>query len=147
MKKLPVVVIAALLAGTASFAQKSTTFVNAGKAIKGYDPVAYFTDEKAALGYDSLTLEWNKAKWFFSSQTNLDLFKKNAEKYAPQYGGYCAYGCSRGYKAPIDPQAWTIDNGKLYLNYSLDVRKEWNKNRKERIEKADMNWPTVKDKE
>lgn len=74
------------------------------------------------------------------------MFRKTPEKYAPQYGGYCAFGLSNGYKAQTDPQAWTIDSGKLYLNYNLNVRQEWNKNRKERIEKADKNWPDVKDK-
>lgn len=145
MKKL-LIVLAAVMTGTASLAQKSPVFIQSGKAIRGYDAVAYFTEGKAMMGYDSLSLEWNNAKWFFSSQKTLDLFRKNPEKYAPQYGGYCAYGCSNGYKASIDPQAWTIDNGKLYLNYNIDVRKEWDKDRKERIEKADKNWPTVKDK-
>lgn len=146
MKKLLIAVVLVLLAGTVSLAQKSSTFVHSGKAIKGYDPVAYFTDGKPVVGYDSLRLEWNSATWHFASTKNLELFRQDPEKYAPQYGGYCAYGLSNGYKAPIDPQAWTIDNGRLYLNYNINVREEWNKNRKERIEKADKNWPEVKDK-
>lgn len=146
MKKLLVSVVLVLLTGAAVLAQKSPTFIQSGKAIKGYDPVAYFTDGKPVLGADSLNLAWNNATWYFASRKNLELFRKNPEKYAPQYGGYCAFGLSNGYKAQTDPQAWTIDNGKLYLNYNLDVRQEWNKNRKERIEKADKNWPDVKDK-
>jgi hypothetical protein len=146
MKKIVVLAMVAVFAGLGALAQKPPTFIHSGKAIKGYDPVAYFTESKAVKGYDSLTLDWNNAKWYFSSGKNLDLFKANPEKYAPQYGGYCAYGLSNGYKAPTEPDAWTIVDGKLYLNYNLDVRKEWDKNRKERIEKADKNWPAVKEK-
>jgi YHS domain-containing protein len=146
MKKFLIVVVLALITGFASLAQKSSTFIHSGKAIRGYDPVAYFTDGQPVMGADSLNLEWHNATWYFASRKNLELFRKNPEKYAPQYGGYCAYGLSNGYKAQTDPQAWTIENGKLYLNYNLNVRGEWNKNRKERIENADKNWPDVKDK-
>ena len=146
MKNLLMMVVVVLMTGTAVLAQKSSTYIHSGKAIKGYDPVAYFTDSKPVMGYDSLSLAWSNATWHFASRKNLDLFRNNPEKYAPQYGGYCAYGLSNGYKAQTDPQAWTIENGKLYLNYNLQVRGEWNKNRKERIEKADKNWPDVKDK-
>lgn len=135
-----------LLSGLALFAQQSATFVQSGKAIRGYDPVAYFTEGKPVKGNDKLLYKWNNANWYFSSQQNLDLFKANPEKYAPQYGGYCAYGLSNGYKAPTDADAWSIENGKLYLNYNTEVREMWNKERKERIEKADKNWQQVKDK-
>lgn len=146
MKNLLMMVVLVLITGYAALAQKSPTFIHSGKAIKGYDPVAYFTDSKPVVGNDSLSLEWNNASWYFATRKNLELFRKTPEKYAPQYGGYCAFGLSNGYKAQTDPQAWTIENGKLYLNYNLNVREEWNKNRKERIEKADKNWPDVKDK-
>lgn len=146
MKKVLVLALVVVFAGIAAPAQKPSTFIQSGKAIRGYDPVAYFTESKPVKGYDSLHLDWNNATWYFSSGKNLNLFKANPEKYAPQYGGYCAYGLSNGYKAATEPDAWTIESGKLYLNYNLDVRKEWDKNRKERIEKADKNWPSVKDK-
>ena len=94
-----------------------------------------------------MVYNWNEANWYFSSQKNLDQFKANPEKYAPQYGGYCAFGLSNGYKAPTDEDAWTIENDKLYLNYSLQVRQEWNKDRQQRIKQADQNWPSVRDKE
>lgn len=147
MKKTLIMVIMVVLTGISSFAQKSSAFIQSGKAIRGYDPVAYFTEGKPVMGTDSLVLEWNQAKWYFSSRKNLNLFKANPDKYAPQYGGYCAYGLSDGHKAPTDVNAWTIDDGKLYLNYSLDVKTLWNKNRKERIGQADKNWPAIKDKE
>lgn len=146
MKKLIGLVSIVLLLGVNALAQKSETFVQSGNAIRGYDPVAYFTESKPVKGNEKLVYKWNNANWYFSSQENLDLFKANPEKYAPQYGGYCAYGLSNGYKAPTDADAWTIDNDKLYLNYNKEVRDMWNKERKERIEKADKNWPQVKDK-
>ena len=78
---------------------------------------------------------------------NLNSFSKNPDKYVPQYGGYCAYGMSEGHKAPTDPDAWTIVDGKLYLNYNKDVRTKWREDEKGRIDKADKNWPELKDKE
>ena len=146
MKKVMMLLIVSAFANGFLYAQKAPTFIKDGKAIRGYDPVAYFTEHKPVKGDDKLRYKWNNADWYFSSQKNLDLFKADPEKYAPQYGGYCAFGLSNGYKAPTDADAWTIDNGKLYLNYNLDVREEWNKERKQRIEKADKNWPEVKDK-
>jgi YHS domain-containing protein len=147
MKKIVVTVFVTVLTGISLFAQKSAVFVHSGKAIRGYDPVAYFTEGKPVKGDVKLVYNWNKADWYFSSQKNLDLFKASPEKYAPQYGGYCAFGLSNGYKAPTDADAWTIENDKLYLNYNLQVRKEWNKDRQQRIKQADQNWPSVRDKE
>ncbi len=147
MKKISVLVTGLLLNFISIHAQKSPVFIVDGKAIRGYDPVAYFTEGKPVKGNEKLALTWNNAAWNFSSQKNLDLFKANPEKYAPQYGGYCAYGLSKGYKAKTVPEAWTIDKGRLYLNYSLSVRDDWDKNRKERIEKGNNYWPKIKDKE
>jgi len=146
MKKSILMFSILVIASLSLFSQKSETFVQSGKAIRGYDPVAYFSEGKPVKGDEKLVYNWNNANWYFSSQQNLDLFKANPEKYAPQYGGYCAYGLSEGHKAPTDADAWTIEDGKLYLNYNTDVRKMWSKEKKERIEKADKNWPTVKDK-
>jgi len=129
------------------FAQKAEVFNPSEKAIRGYDPVAYFTEGKSVKGNDNLTFHWKDANWYFSSTQNLNSFTKNPEKYAPQYGGYCAYGMSEGHKAPTDPDAWTIVDGKLYLNYSKDVRMKWRESEKERIDKADKNWPQLKDSE
>jgi YHS domain-containing protein len=147
MKKILLIVTGVLFTTLSLFAQKSAVFEKSGKAIRGYDPVAYFTDGKPVEGKDEFVYNWSNANWYFSSQQNLNLFKTNPGKYVPQYGGYCAYGLSRGYKASTVPEAWTIDNGKLYLNYSLSVRNDWDKNRQERIQKADSYWPQIKDKE
>lgn len=96
-----------------------------GVAILGYDTVAYFTDNKPVPGKDSYAYSWMGATWKFSSQKNLDLFKAMPEKYAPQYGGYCAYGVTRDYLVKIDPAAFAVIDGKLYLNYDADVQKKW----------------------
>ena len=135
-----------MLAALVVHAQQAEIFSKSGQAIHGYDAVAYFTQNKPVKGSDKFTYHWKDATWQFSSQQNLDAFKKDPEKYAPQYGGYCAYGCSNGYKAPTEPDAWTIVNGKLYLNYNTGVRTEWNKTRDERIRKGDENWPKIRNK-
>ncbi|MGA0560590.1 YHS domain-containing (seleno)protein [Larkinella sp. VNQ87] len=133
-----------LLSFTAVFAQKPVVFSPDGKAIRGYDPVAYFTDGKPVKGDSSLSYVYEGATWQFATAQNRDLFMGDPTKYAPQYGGYCAYGTSRGYKAPTEPDAWTIDGGKLYLNYNTKVREEWNKDRAGYIEKADQQWQKIK---
>lgn len=106
-------------------------------AINGYDPVAYFTEGKPVKGDDRFTFEWMGAKWKFSSDANLSLFKGNTGKYAPQYGGYCAYGVAQGNLVKVAPDKFTVLDGKLYLNYDADVQKEWNKDRAGYIRLAD----------
>ena len=98
-----------------------------GVAINGYDTVAYFTDKKAVKGSDAHAFSWNGANWKFASKEHLDLFKASPEKYAPQYGGYCAYGVSQGYLVSIEPEQFTVLDGKLYLNYDAGVQKKWTK--------------------
>ncbi len=83
----------------------------------------------------------------FFKPGNKDAFKATPEKYAPQYGGYCAYGLADGHKAPTSADAWTIIDGKLYLNYNKDVRQSWNKKQKEYIQTANTNWPKLKNEE
>lgn len=128
-------------------AQLSPVFAPKGKAIRGYDPVAFFTESKPVMGYDSLSFNWSDATWLFSTKENRDLFRSVPEKYAPQYGGYCAYGTSQGHKAPTETDTWSIINGKLYFNYNRTVQKTWNKDQQALIEKADKIWPEIKDKE
>lgn len=147
MKILGFIVLIICASSLQTEAQKAEIFIKGGSAIRGYDPVAYFTQGKPVKGSGQFAYNWKNANWYFSSKQNLDAFVKNPEKYSPQYGGYCAYGLSKGYKATTEPDAWTIHNGKLYLNYDLDVRDEWNKSRDERIKNADKNWPGVKNKE
>jgi len=112
-------------------------------AIKGYDPVAYFTENRPVKGSDKLSYSWNGADWHFSSEDNLEKFKSDPEKYAPQYGGYCAYAVSQGETAPIEPDQFTLVNGKLYLNYNKSINEKWLKDKGSYIEQADKEWPKL----
>ncbi|RPI34095.1 MAG: YHS domain protein [Nitrospiraceae bacterium] len=114
-----------------------------GVAIKGYDPVAYFTEQKPVAGSAEFEYIWNGSKWRFATAEHRDHFKADPEKYTPQYGGYCAYAVSQGKTADIDPEAWTVLNGKLYLNLNKDVQRLWDRKRKDFIRKADENWPRM----
>lgn len=114
-------------------------------AIQGYDPVAYFENNKATLGSKDITTEVNGAVYYFSNEGNKKLFLNNPKQYQPQFGGYCAYGMSEGHKAPITPEAFTIVDNKLYLNYNLKVKELWLKEQKERIVKASENWSKLTD--
>ncbi|MEZ0609017.1 YHS domain-containing (seleno)protein [Fibrella sp. WM1] len=129
-----------------ALAQKPPVFAPDGKAIRGYDPVAYFTDSKPMPGDPAISYVHDGATWYFTSTQHRDAFKANPANYAPQYGGYCAFGASRGYKAPTEADAWTIADGKLYLNYNTKVRTEWNKDQAGYIKKADANWLTISSK-
>ena len=119
-------------------------FLKSDAAIQGYDPVAYFKDSKPVKGKSEFNYVWKGVKWHFASLENLNDFKANPEKFAPQFGGYCAYGVADGHKAPTSPDAWTIVDGKLYLNYDKGVRELWRKNQDAFIIKANENWPKVK---
>ena len=114
-----------------------------GGAIRGYDPVAYHTEGKPVAGKRTHRVEWKGATWSFASAGNKALFEDDPEKYAPRYGGYCAWAVSQGYTAPIDPDAWSIVDGALYLNYNLEVRKQWSKDIPGNIAKGNVNWPTL----
>ena len=109
------------LKNSALFASRTDT------AINGYDTVAYFTQSKAVKGSDGFVVQWKEAKWKFASQANLDLFRASPEKYAPQYGGYCAYGVANGNLVKVDPDQFTVLDGKLYLNYDADIQQAWKK--------------------
>ena len=114
-----------------------------GVAIKGYDPVAYFTDRKPVKGSRDFEYVWMGAKWRFSIAGHKDLFIKDPDKYAPKYGGYCAYAVSQGTTADIDPDAWKIVDGRLYLNLSKKIQDKWSKDIPGYIKKADENWPRI----
>lgn len=144
---LSLTLVTLLLAVTVSFAQTSSVYSTAGKAINGYDPVAYFTDSMPVKGDSTITYAYEGTNWLFASAAHRDAFKADPQKYVPQYGGYCAFGTSRGYKAPTQPDAWTIVDDKLYLNYNTKVRAEWTKDLTVFIEKADKNWVEIKNKD
>lgn len=139
------VVTALLMAQSALAVDPISTSFFSNKAIKGYDTVAYFTENKAVKGSDEFTTEYLGADWYFSKQGNLDLFIANPEKYAPQYGGYCAWAVSQNDTAPIQPDLFTIVDGKLYLNFNEKINNRWSGNREALIKQADVNWPNLVD--
>lgn len=112
-------------------------------AINGYDPVAYFTDGKPVEGSAANQVDWNGANWHFATAENAAEFLKDPETYAPVFGGYCAYAASKGYVAPTVPEAWTIHEGKLYLNFSLRAQELWREDIPGNIEKGLANWPGI----
>jgi hypothetical protein len=114
-----------------------------GVAIQGYDAVAYFAQQQAVKGQRTFSHEWRGVRWQFASADNRDRFAASPESFAPQFGGFCAYGVSRGYAVDIDPAAFSVVDGKLYLNYSRRVQATWNQDRAGYIEKARRNWPKV----
>ncbi len=138
------IISVALAAIPAAAKDEDPVFATRGNlAIRGYDPVAYFTEGEPVKGRKEFTLGWQGADWRFASDENRDLFAANPEKYAPQYGGYCAWAVSRNYTAPTDPDAFTVVGGKLYLNYNKKVMEQWLEDRDANIEQADENWPAV----
>ena len=134
---------AAALLSRPAMAAKPEVFSEGGLAIRGYDPVAYFTQDQAVKGVSFYTTDWNGATWQFGSIDNRDAFAATPAAYAPQYGGYCAYAVSKGATAPTDPFAWTVYEGRLYLNFSKDVRTIWQQDIPGNILKANANWPKV----
>ena len=96
-------------------------------------------------GNPDYSYAYKDATWLFSSAANRDAFKAAPEKYMPQYGGYCAYGVSQGHKSPTDPDAWTIVDDKLYLNYNPKVKSRWVEKQPEYIQMANENWPKLKE--
>lgn len=115
-------------------------------AIKGYDPVSYFTMGKPVEGDINFTATHKGAIYRFSSESNRDLFKNDPAKFAPQYGGYCAFGVAMDKKFDTDPTAWKIVANKLYLNLNKDVQNKWKQDTKKYLEMSDTNWYSIKDK-
>lgn len=137
----------ALLAATAAspvFAAKPEVFVgNGGFAINGYDPVGYFNMSKPVEGSTAHQSQYMGATFLFANAENKATFDAAPADYAPQYGGYCAYAVSKGYTAKTDPNAWSVVDNKLYLNYSRTVRALWKRDIPGHIASADANWPAV----
>ena len=129
----------ALAAGSGSVNKDSK-----GVAVKGYDVIGYFDEKRPVKGVEEFKFDYQGATYLFASEAHRDRFSASPEKYLPQYGGYCAYGMAKGHKAPVDPEAWGVIDGRLYLNYSLGVRKDFSKDTAGFIREADRNWPQLK---
>ena len=132
------------------FAQTTTkTLLNldkTGVAIQGYDPVAFFTDNKPVKGEQKFLLKHDGAIYFFASKEHKDLFKADPAKYTPEFGGYCAYGVSKNKLVEIDVDAFQIVDGKLLLQYSKGIRDDFNKDTKANLAKASANWTGLLEK-
>ena len=120
--------------------------LNAGAdriGISGYDPVAYFTDNAAVKGRRGLDAVHDGVTYRFANAANRNRFAANPSRYAPQFGGFCAYAVANGYTAKIDPEAFSVVDGRLYLNYSKRVRSLWSKDIPGHIARGDANWPQL----
>lgn len=126
-----------------AFASQDYVFNTGGTAINGYDPVAYFTEGKPVKGSMKHALKWEGAMWVFATMQNEEAFMANPRAYAPQYGGYCAYAMSKGAIATTEPDAWTIHDNKLYLNYNTNVRSIWREDIPSNVVLADGHWPGI----
>jgi YHS domain-containing protein len=123
----------------------SPYFVTANGALDGADPVAYFTLRKMVRGKESIVAEWQGVTWRFVNEEHRDMFMREPENFAPQYGGYCAFGMAEGMTFDSVPEAWSIVDNKLYLNYDLQTRNMWESNKSTVILEADRYWPDVLD--
>lgn len=133
-----------LVSTTFSFAADETQQDANGVILSGHDAVAYFTANKAVKGYAGISAVHDGAIYHFSSEANRDLFKANPSKYAPQYGGFCAYGAAIGAKFPIDPTVFAVVDNKLYVNNSATVSKIWTAKQSKAIKLADNKWSKIR---
>jgi YHS domain-containing protein len=118
-------------------------FETDGVALRGYDPVAYFVTAEPQKGQSQYSYEYKGSKFYFANESNRRAFVAAPQKYAPQFGGYCAYGTSQGYKVSTQPDAFAIVKDKLYLNYNKKVQEIWQQDVPGNIERAEKNWPEV----
>jgi YHS domain-containing protein len=139
MTRRQILLAALLLAPGTGLAERLNA--PAGLALKGHDAVAYHLEGRAVRGRAVFTAHWAGARWRFASEANRAAFAADPARYAPAYGGFCAYAVARGYVAPIDPAAWRIIEGRLYLNYDLATRELWARDIPGEIARADANWP------
>jgi len=114
-----------------------------GLAIQGYDPVAFFTQNRPVKGLPEFESQYHGARYLFASADDKAAFDANPAKYEPQFGGFCAYGVSKGKTVPVKIEAFQIVNGRLLMQYDLEVKKEFNKDAQGNLQKADQNWPDI----
>jgi YHS domain-containing protein len=147
-KLLQRIVLGLILAGAVihGLARAESPMVNTddqGRAIKGYDAVSYFTEGAPREGNPEISLDWMGATWLFATPEHREAFKADPERYAPQFGGYCAYAVAKGNPAQADPRIWAIVDEKLYLNLAPGVQEKWEADRTALIAGARNNWPEV----
>jgi len=147
MKKVFLLLL--LLASMPAFGQNKTllNLDRQGIAIQGYDPVAFFTQNRPVKGRPEFESKYNGARYLFASAEDKSTFDANPAKYESQFGGFCAYAASQNHTAPVKIEAFQIVNGRLLMQYDLGVRKEFNKDTQGNLQKADKNWPGLVQKE
>ena len=114
-----------------------------GVGLEGYDVVAYFTDQRPVPGSDTYTQVWQGATWKFASAEHRDLFAANPRRYAPQYGGYCAYALAHGTTVHGDPHQWAVVDERLFVNNNPFAKSLWDRDRPGNIRAGDQNWPLI----
>ena len=138
-----------LLISVPAFGQNKTllNLDKQGVAIQGYDPVAFFTQNRPVKGRPEFESKYNGARYLFASAEDKSTFDANPAKYEPQFGGFCAYAASQNHTAPVKIEAFQIVNGRLLMQYDLDIREKFNKDTQGNLQKADKNWPGIVQKE
>lgn len=145
MNRLLTLLAISLLFTTSTLASESPVYTGlvSGTGAGGYDTVSYFTTGEPIKGSTDYTTEYQGATWRFANAANLARFKDDPERYAPAYGGYCAWAVSEGLLAKGDPRYWNIHDGRLYLNYNKSIQDQWLEDVGGFIQQADMNWPKI----
>ena len=146
MKKLLAAFVVLAAFSTIAAAKELLNLNPEGVAIQGYDPVGFFTDNRPVKGNSQFQSDYHGAKYYFASAEHKAAFDKEPAKYEPQFGGYCAYGASRGNKAPVKIEAWQIVNRRLLMQYDLDIKSNFNKDQQGNLRRADQNWPGLVEK-
>jgi YHS domain-containing protein len=136
-----------LAAQTAAGAKVLINTDRQGLALEGYDPVAFFVDGRPVQGSAAYRASYLGAEYRFASEEHRTAFEAEPAKYAPQFGGYCAYGVSQGHTAPVRIDTWQIVGGRLLLNYSQSVKRKFDADQAANLQKADANWPGVVERE
>ena len=148
MKRILVTVVVLAIAASAAFADKNLVNLDKqGLALQGYDPVGFFIDNKPVRGDPKFQSTYKGARYQFASEANKAAFDANPAKYEPQFGGFCAYGVSKGYTVPIKIEAFQIVNDRLLMQYDFGAQKSFNKDPQANLRKADDNWPKLVEKQ
>jgi len=135
--------VMALTLATMAWGAEGRIYQEDGVAISGADPVAYFELGEARQGEAEHSYQWRGAEWRFINADHRERFADDPEKYAPEYGGWCAWAAAQGHAASTTPEAWKIVEGDLYLNYNANIQAKWERDIEGFIEKADANWPDI----
>ncbi|WP_404365486.1 YHS domain-containing (seleno)protein [Marinobacter sp.] len=145
MNRLLALAALVILLTTSALASESPVYTGliGNTAAGGYDIVSYFESGEPAKGSTQFTASYKGATWRFTNAENLRRFQQDPARYAPAYGGYCAWAVSQGYLAKGDPKHWAIRDGRLYLNYDESVHNRWLEDPESFIRQADANWPAV----